>query len=230
MLSVRATALSFAHHLDVTVLPLVLCVFSSERNKSKTLVYCQCISGEYAKDNMFKISATLQITDCTYGWQTILYSLLVCAFSVSHKTCMIYCCKYEEWWQLKCQKSYTVTYFERILQLKRKGSTFTEVKNCRKWTPNPIQQNPITQINKGSCFSKKCTRVIITPAIVCWSLILQEHVFNWPFSNWRWLKQDAIGGKMIGRKEKQEFIKYISSFLSLSCTHSFNELFSWPAA
>lgn len=29
----------------------------------------------------------------------------------------------------------------------------------------PPNQNPIMQINKGICFSKKCTRVIITPAI-----------------------------------------------------------------
>lgn len=56
MLSVRATALSFAHHLDVAGLPLVLCVFLGEWNKSKT----QC-SRDRTKDTSLKYQ--LQITD-----------------------------------------------------------------------------------------------------------------------------------------------------------------------
>lgn len=88
----------------------------------------------------------------------------------------------------------------------------------------------INDKNNGGCFSIKRARVIITPAIACSILTRQEHVFNWPFSNWKWLKQDAIGGKMMGTKEKQEFIKHISSFLCPSCTHNFNELLSLTAS
>lgn len=59
VLSVRATALSFAHHLDVTGLPLVLCIFLGEWNKSET----QC-SRERTKGTSSKYQ--LQIADHTY--------------------------------------------------------------------------------------------------------------------------------------------------------------------
>lgn len=54
MLSEHATALSFAHHLDVTGLPLVLRIFLGEWNKSKA----QCFRGAYRRYIYILISAT----------------------------------------------------------------------------------------------------------------------------------------------------------------------------